>query len=295
MHPSPVWQTAFLFGALVFLVWQTLWGWRVGLFRGGINLAAILVSTVLGRLAAELAASPFGGLHTLSGLIAGLVVGGGLGIFAFLAIWFFGVVVFKRTEHHAFGPLRILWGAGGALFGFLIGLAIVSGSISVVRSLGALAELQVETASPDQPRPMRERVAVALVTLKQSLELGSIGHLLESIDILPSNFYELILQVGKLAGDQEKMARFLDYPPIQEVLKNPRIAELMSDPDFIRAARDKNFFMILNNKAVAAAIRDPLLAQQLQKVDLHAALKFAMEPPAPPHSSPSSPSPKKRR
>ena len=38
---------------------------------------------------------------------------------------------------------------------------------------------------------------------------------------------------------------------------------------------------ILNNQAVIAVLKDPVFAEQLRKVDLSAALKFALEPPLP--------------
>jgi hypothetical protein len=56
MGGSPFWQTAFLFASILILIWQTWRGWRAGLFRSGVNFAAILVSAVLGLLGAEVAA-----------------------------------------------------------------------------------------------------------------------------------------------------------------------------------------------------------------------------------------------
>ncbi len=295
MRGSPFWQTAFLFAGAIFLLWQTWRGWRAGLFRSGVNFAAIFVSTVFGLLAAEVAAAPFGGLRSLSGFLAGVVVGGGLGVFLFLAIWLIGALTFKQTEHYAFGPLRFIWGVGGALFGFLIGLALLLASISAVRSLGAFAESRVEgTESAEAPDP-HARLAVGLVKLKKSLELGRVGRLLASADPVPPQVYQLAAQIGTLTSDQEKMLRFLDYPGIQEILHNPRVVDLFADPDIIRAWQNKNFWNILNNPAVAALWKDPVLAEQLRKVDLPAALKFALEPPPPSQSPSPSPSPKKRR
>jgi hypothetical protein len=294
MRGSPFWQTAFLFAGAIFLAWQAWRGWRAGLFRSGVNLAAVLVSAALGCLAAELVAAPFGGLRSLPGLVAGVGVGGGLGIVLFGAIWFFGAVAFKRTEHHAFGPLRVLWGTGGALFGFLMGLAILLGSISIVRSLGTLADSRIEAGAPEPPRSVQASVA-GLVILKESLELGSTGRLLESVDILPPDFYELVHQIGRVTGDQERMRRFLDYPGIQKILRNPRVIELLNDPGLIRAAQEKDIFVVFNNKAVAAAAKDPALAEQLREVDLRAALKFALESPQTSPQPAVSPSPKKHK
>jgi hypothetical protein len=289
MRGEPFWQTAFLFAGAIFLLLQTWRGWRAGLFRSAVNFAAILVSVVFGLLAAELAAAPFGGLRYLLGFLAGVVVGGGLGCFLFFAIWLVGAITFKQTEHYAFGPVRFIWKVGGALFGFLIGLAVLLGSISIVRSLGAFAESRVEgTESAEAPIP-HARLAVGLVTLKKSLELGPAGRFLASADPLPAQFYELAAQIGTLTSDQAKMVRFLNYPGIQEVLQNPRVVNLSNDPDFVRAWQEKNVWKIFNNQAVAAALKDPVVAEQLRKVDLSAALKFALEPP------PTSPSPPGRK
>jgi hypothetical protein len=293
-HGSPLWQTALFFAGVIFLLWEIWRGWRVGVVRSGMDLAAILVSTSLGLLAAKLAAVPFGGLGNLPGFLAGIVVGGGLGIFLFAAIWILGAVLFKRTEHQGSGVFRILWGAGGAFFGLLVGLAVLWGGISIVRSLGTFAESRVET-KPDKPRPAQPQVAGGLLTLKESLELGSAGRFLESVDALPPDFYEFVLQIGKVTNDQQTMLRFLEYPGIQKILQNPRILDLMNDPSVIRASREKNIFLLLGNKTVAAAVEDPALAEQLKKVDLRAALKFALESPPTSHSPSPAPSPKKRK
>jgi hypothetical protein len=296
MSEFPFWQTAFLFAGAIFLLWQTWRGWRAGLFRSGVNFAAIFVSAVFGLLVAEIAAAPFGGVRYLPGFLAGLVVGGGLGVFLLFAIWLMGALTFKQTEHYAFGPLWFIWGVGGALFGFLIGLAILLATVSLIRTLGALAEVRLATQEPSAPQPeTTRRLTNGLATLKKSLELGSPGRLLESVDVLPPDFYELVAQIGRLTSDPEKMQRFLDYPAIQDVLQNPRVVDLFTDPDVVRAWQNKDVLKILNNQAVAAVWKDPVFAQQLRKVDLSAALKFALEPPSASPSPASFPSPRKHR
>ena len=289
-HGSPLWQTALICAGILFLLWQIWRGWRAGVIRSGMQLAAILVSASLGLLAAKLAAIPFGGVGSLPGFLAGVVVGGGLGIFLLVAIWILGVVLFKRTDHQGSGLFRFLWGAGGAFFGLCFGLAVLWGGVSLVRSLGTFAESRVESR-PDKPRPAPERVTGGLLTLKESLELGSAGRFLESVDALPPDFYELVLQIGKVTSDKKSMRRFLQYPGIQEILENPRIVDLMNDPGVIRASQEKSVFPLLSSKAVAAAVADPVLAEQFRKIDLRAALKFALESPSPAQA----PSPRNRR
>ena len=289
-HGSPLWQTTLIFAGILFLLWQIWRGWRAGVIQSGMHLAAILVSASLGLLAAKLVAIPLGGVGSLPGLLAGVVLGGGLGIFLFFAIWILGAVLFKRTEHQGSGFLWFLWGAGGAFFGLLFGMAVLWGGVSLVRSLGTFAESRAES-QPERPRPAQERVTGSLLTLKESLELGSAGRFLESVDALPPDFYELVLQIGKVTSDQKTMLRFLQYPGIQAMIENPRIVDLMNDPSVIRASKEGSLFPLLTSEAVAAAVADPILAEQLRKIDLRDALKFALESPSP---SPA-PSPKNRK
>lgn len=297
-----------LLASVLFLLWETWRGWRAGLVRSGMQLAAIVLSSVVGYAAAQVAAAPFGGLRDVTGFCVGAAVGGGLALVVFLLIWILGAVLFKRTEHQGSGLIRIFWGFGGAIFGFLLGILLLWGGISVVRALGALGEARVaataaqeRAASAQAPAgqavfrskevPASRRASAAdgiasgLATLKQSLELGPAGKFVESVDVLPPDFYELLVQIGQVTGDQDTMLRFLQYPGIQEIIQSPRIVELVNDPAVIKAAQDRNFLGLMGNKALLKAVEDPELAKQLGSIDLRAALKFALE------SAPASPSP----
>jgi hypothetical protein len=291
---SPIWQTALFFAAILFLFWQIWRGWHAGLVRSGMFFAAIFVSLSLGCLAAKLVAMPLGGLDNPPGFIAGAIVGCLFGSSLFVTIWILGAVLFKRTKHQGSSVFRVFWGAGGALFGLLTGLAVLWGSLSIVRTLGAFAESRAQ-ARLEKPRPANPGVADGLLALKESLELGSPGRLLASVDPLPPDYYELVLQIGKLTNNQQAMLRFLEYPGLQKILENPRIVDLINDPSVTRASNEKNIFLLVGNKAVAAAVADPVLVEQLRKVDLRAALKFALEslPPSPAPSQ--APSPTKRK
>jgi hypothetical protein len=274
-HGSPLLQTALFSAAILFLLCGIWRGWRAGLARSGLCFGGLLVSLSIGCLTAKLIAVPLGGLNSPAGFLGGALVGGALGIFLFVAIWIVGAVLFKRTKHQA-GIFRIFWGAGGAFFGLLLGLAMLWGGILGIRAFGTFAESRAEA----EPR------LTGLVALKESLELGSAGRFLEAVDPLPADFYEVIVQIGRVTADQEARLRFLDYPEIRQIRRNARIIELMNDPGVIQASTERNFFLLLNNKAVAAALTDRKLAEQLNQVDLRAALKFALESP----QAPSSPS-----
>jgi len=283
-HGSPFWQGVLFFAAILFLIWEIWRGWRAGVVRSGVHLAAFVFSGLIGLAAARIAAMPFGGFGQAAGIFAGFAAGAGVGVVVFFLIWFMGALLFKRTEHQGSGLIRLFWGLGGAFFGLLVGLFILWSGISLVRGLGALAQSRVETPRQEnetQPAPP-PRVASGLVTLKESLELGPAGKFVQAVDPIPPDFYDLILQIGKLTNDQETMLRFIQYPGVQEVMQSPRMVELVNDPAIINASEKRDFLGLLSNKALLAAVQDPVLAEQLKKIDLRAALKFALEPPAPP-------------
>jgi len=289
-HGSPFWQGMLLLAAALFLVWETWRGWRAGVVRSAISLLAIVLSAVVGFLAAQVAAAPFGGFTDVVGFVVGAFVGGILAVVVFFLVWLLGALLFKRTEHQSSGIFRFLWGAGGAAIGLVVGLVIVWSSISVVRALGALAQARVETANKQaqiQAQPAAPpRVASGLVTLRESLELGPAGKFVQAVDPLPADFYVLIEQMGRLSGDQELMLRFIQYPGIQDLMQNPKIVELINDPTVIKAAENRDVFSLMANKALLSAVEDPDLAAELKKIDLRAALKYALENPGAPSPTP---------
>ncbi len=284
---SLFWQAVLFFLALLFLAWETWRGWRRGVIRSGINLAAFVVSSFVGTIAAQWVAKPLGGMGELSGLIPGVLVGLVLGFATMVAIWLFGAIAFKRTEHQGSGMIKVLWGGGGAFFGFAQGVILLLGAVIIVRMLGALGESRVASAQavravdPNSPRAHSPAVANQLATLKQSLEMGPAGKVVESVDIIPTDAYELFGGVNRVINDPATMARFIEYPGIQELMKSPKLSALLNDPSVMKAAQERDFLSMMNSKALRAAVDDPDLGTQLRKIDLKAALKFALETPTP--------------
>lgn len=297
----------FLF-AILFLVFETWRGWRAGFARASLNLAAVVLGSLVGYFAAQMTAAPFGGFKDAGGLIAGLVVGVGLGVFVFLVLWLTGIIFFKRTDHQATGAFRLFWGAGGAFFGFLLGALVLWSFIPMVRGLGALAEARVNIskdataaapsaqttsgnpgahggqAVPPATPPPPPAIAVNMLKLKESLELGPAGKFVESVDLIPADYYTLIVQVGQIAGDPHAMMRFIEYPGIMDIMKNPKVAALLTDPRYQSAQENgisQTLTALMADPRLRAAAEDPALAEQLKKIDMRAALKFALEKPTP--------------
>lgn len=285
-------------GAVLFILLETWRGWKAGLVRSGLHLAAIGLSTFLGYHAAQIAAAPLGGFKEMSGILTGVVVGLAVTAIVFVVMWILSVVLFKKTEHQSSGIFRMLWGLGGAFFGLCLGLLIVWGGVSIVRGLGSFAEARAQApahrtapGAPDTAATApKSGFASSLVTMKDSLEMGPIGKAVSATDPLSPDIYEIIQQVGAITSDPDVMMRFIEYPDIQRIVQNPKIAELLSDPSIIKAGQSQNLLGLMSNPALLSAVQDPAFAEELKKVDLRAALKFALEKPnASPAPSPERP------
>ncbi|MEI6280013.1 MAG: CvpA family protein [Verrucomicrobiae bacterium] len=280
---SPFWQgMIFLFAALL-LLWEIWGGWRRGVIRSAIHFSAFVFSGILGILAGQATAFVVEKVLPGYGFLSGLLAGSLVTLVVLALALLLGAILFKRTEHQPSGLVRMLYGAGGAFFGLLTGLVLVWGGITLIRTFGVAAQV----AMAGRPGKSDSPLAKAMLTLKESLELGPAGKVVESVDVLPPEIYGMIVRVGKLTSDREAMVRFLDYPGAQEILRNPRMAALLNNPAVARAAEQKNFLFLMRNRELFEAVQDPALQKQLSEFNLQKALDYAFP------AAQASPAPKK--
>jgi len=258
--------------AVLFLLWELWAGWRRGVIRGGVHFFAFVLSGTIGFLAGQIVAKVIDKVFPGYGLFAGLFFGAILTLLILALALILGAILFKRTAQQPSNTIRILFGAGGAFFGLLTGLFILWGGLSIVRTFGTIAESSAN-AEPGKSTPAINR---SLVTLKDSLELGPVGRALESVDLIPPQTYDLIQRVGKLTSDQDAMMRFLDYPGMQEIMQNPRMAALVNDPKIAEAASHRDIFTLIRNKKLIDAATDPEFSKLLMNLDLQKALDYAL-------------------
>jgi len=278
---SPFWQNVLLYSAAVFMLWEIYAGWRRGLIRGGLHFGAFVASGLLGMLVGQTVAAVVGVVLPGVAFLAGLLTGAAAALVILSACLFLGAVLIKRTSQQPPGLVRWVFGAGGAVFGLLIGLFILWGAVSIIRTSGALAKSgMVGQKSQDAPASAR-----TFAMLKDSLEMGPVGDIVESIDILPSQAYENMTRLGQLAKNKDAMMLFLDYPGVQEIVTHPRIQALMQDPVVIQSAENKNFLALIQSRSVLNAATDPSLQKLIMSLDLEKALDYAM----PPKQNPTSP------
>ena len=284
---SPEWQRYIFLAATIFLIWEVWRGWRLGAVRGLLRLAALFCAWIGGSTAAGATGTIVAFFSKVPPLIAPGVAGLTVGIGIYIGISLLAGLLFKKTEHHK-GVVRWGFGLGGAVCGFIFGLLFLWAGITLIRGLGACGELRIMQARNEGRSAGTEKAALFLIKLKESLELGTTGKSLKRADPLPAAFYDNIVKISMVAGDQQALERFCQYPETLKIIANPKVAAIIQDPALEKAAEKKNILPLLQNKNVQAAANDPRLLEQLKAFDLTAALDFALTPEVKPaNGSPS--------
>src|ERR1700756_1776511 len=139
---SPQWQGAVLLCSGLWILISMLRGWTTGLMR---QLTAIVAFVVAAFLVLHFTSNLAEYLHRdVPGFfqipIAALLIW----IISYNGILLVGRILFKRTRDQESLPVRIIYGAGGALLGFAYGLFFIWSILMGVRVIGRIAENQIE-------------------------------------------------------------------------------------------------------------------------------------------------------
>ncbi len=262
---SWLWLAAGLY--LLFEIWR---GWRRGVMRHGMSVLALIVAGGVGWIFAWMTGFasdrviplPYPGGRLIFGLIAALAF-----YFAAVAL---SSLLFKKTAQQPAGIVRLFYGAGGGLFGLIFGLLILWGGISIFRTMGAVAEARQSAVGDEQ-----------LVAIKETLEAGTTGSLVEQVDIVPSNIYALITKLLRVTQSPEATARFFAFPQTQQFLTQPKIMELFTDPAVAAAASEGNYFSLMTSPKLAEIASDPEVQESFTGFELEKALDYALQESAP--------------
>lgn len=281
LEASPFWQTAFLVFVLVAVGWCVWNGWRVGVVRAAFSMVGLLVGCLVGMGVGTAVGAVVGAAAPVYGGILGIVVGTVAGLAAYVGVAFLSALLFKRTAQQRTTLLRLIYGGGGALIGVFAGVSVLWGALFFVRGFGGVLETSVEGRSGSNPFPIPEPVARGLVKLKRSVEIGDTGRFLESIDVMPKEFYRTLDKAGAVVSRPAALRRFFEYPPIIEIMRDPKIVAITYDSNVADATREQQVAALLRNPKIIQAVNDPGLIGKLQKIDIEKALDYALRPPAP--------------
>ena len=289
---STLWQIVFLSFAAVLLLLEVIRGYRLGLprqlMRGAAIIAAYAAAYFGGQLLVPLLQPilkwPDFILSMIGGAIVALVV---YGLIATL-----GSILFKRTAQHGSSAVRLVYGLSGALTGIVFGLFFLWLILVGIRSVGAIADAQVQ-AHPrtDTPPPSSradkslalenldtDSLTSFLARLKNSVELGSIGGLLKKTDVTPPAVYQTLKDAGTVCANPESARRFLSFPGAVELSEHPKIVALRNDPEIADLIRQGRIMELLQHPRVLAAANDPTLVERVKQFDIKKALEFAAHP-----------------
>lgn len=278
---SPFWQNAFLVAVLVAFGWCVWNGWRLGIVRALWSILAMSVAGVAGVFVGTLVGGVALAVIPSFSAMVGVAAGALTALFAYLACSFVGGLLFKRTSQQPTATLRLGFGLGGAALGAVSGLFLFWAALLFVRGLGGLCEGTVAGQDDFYALPIPEPAARTLVRLKKSVEAGDTGRVLDSLDVMPEEFYRVIGKFGRLAADPEAVQRFADEPEIAQVLADTRFADLIRDPEVQEIVRSRHSEALLGNSKMLQAMKDPGLLAKLQKIDIEKALDRALSPPKP--------------
>jgi Colicin V production protein len=286
---SPLWQTVFLSFACVLILFEVVRGWRLGLMRQLIRAVAI---------AAAYASAIFGGKFLLPMLrpflkvpdIVIVAIGGAiLAFIVYFVIATVGAILFKRTGQQSPGAVRFLYGICGAIAGIFFGLFSVWLVVIGIRSLGAIAEANVQAHAAHKAAslsrtthqisaPTEPPIAETMAKLKRSIELGPVGQVVRGADIVPVSTYETLGKVGNVFSNPQSAERFLSYPGAKELTENPKIVALRDDPEIIRMIQEGRLLDLLHDSRIIDAVNDPALANGLKSFQFQSALDYATKP-----------------
>jgi hypothetical protein len=271
---SWLWLAAGLY--LLFEAWR---GWRRGVVRHGVSVFALLTAGGIGWIFAWMTGAISDRVIPLPPPAGRAIFGLAAGLAFYVAAVVLSSLLFKKTSQQNAGLVRLFYGLGGAFFGLIFGLLVLWGGVTLFRTLGAVAEGRQELAA--EGGPVAPSTAGGLVAVKESLERGEAGGLVEKVDILPTSFYGALTKLVQVTGSPEAAARLFAYPPLQELLSQPKVAAIFTDPTVARAAAEGNYFALLSSSRLAAAASDPEVQKSFTGFDWQKALDYALQESAP--------------
>ncbi len=287
---SPTWQSIFLAVAAMLILLEIFRGWRLGLPRQLVRIGAIILAYMTALFGGQHLLPLLRPLVRLPDLVLSGIGGAILALLVYIVVTSLGTILFKRTGQQESGIVRLVYGMTGAVIGLFFGAFLIWLLVVGIRSVGAIAEAQVNAQTrvpalleqPERPartvRRMAEPSAVtaSLAKLKQSLELGPVGDVVKQTDVLPTGIYETLGKVGEVFARPERAQRFLTYPGIAELTDHPKILALRADPEITSMLENGRLLDLVRDERLIEAANDPELAAQVKKFDFRAALDYAL-------------------
>lgn len=286
---STLWQIIFLSFAAVLLLLEIVRGYRLGLPRQLMRALAIIAAYAAAYFGGQLLLPLLQPVLKWPDFILSMIGGAIIALVVYGLIASLGSILFRRTAQHSSSGVRLVYGLSGALTGIVFGLFFLWLILVGIRSVGSIADAEVQARPRAQAPPPSARsdqshaletldadsLTAFLARLKNSVELGSVGNLLKKTDVTPPAVYQTLKEAGTVCANPESARRFLSFPGAVELSEHPKIVALRNDPEIAELIRQGRILELLQHPRVLAAANDPTLVERVKKFDLKKALEFA--------------------
>ena len=283
------WQGAFFVGAALFVAFAAWHGWRLGIVRQIISILALASSYIIGYYGGGVLGPVLHRFLDFPERVLAVIGAAVLGLIIYFSMTLVGAIAFKKTAQQSVGLIRFGYGASGAVFGALYGMFLVWITVLAIRLLGSVAETQISVAKnphlslgkpTPKPPPSTPPSAVVrgLAHMKQSLEQGTAGAMVQQVDPIPGTLYSVLHKLGMMVSDEKSVNRFLAYPGVKPLLAHPKIAALQNDPDITRDIINRNYFALIRNRHIITAANDAEIGELMRRFEFEKALDFAIHP-----------------
>jgi len=278
---SSTWQTVFLSFAVVLILFEMIRGWRLGLMRQLVRVAAVAAAYAAFYFGGDLLVPLLRSSLKIPDIVISAVAGIILAVTVYGIIASLGAILFKRTAQQGSGVLRLVYGLSGALLGICFGAFFIWLLLVGIRSAGSIADAQVQAQSTlphkvsPEPNLDADSVMRLLARLKNSVELGRVGDLVKRTDAMPTGELQTLREMGTVLANPETVRKFLDSPGARELSEHPRIVALRNDPEIAEMLAERRLIELLRDPRIVDAMNDPSLAAQVKRFDLKKALDHA--------------------
>jgi membrane protein required for colicin V production len=294
---SPVCQAVFLSFAVVLILFEVVRGWRLGLLRQLMRLAALVAAYAAAFFGGRLLVPMARPVLKMPDIVLSALGGAALAFVAYAVVSSIGAMLFKRTGEQDSRIVQLIYGFAGAIVGLFFGVFALWLIVVSVRAVGAVADAQIRIRSAtayagysatSHALEVRQRFlgesneesaafAASLARLKNSLELGRLGNAVKQMDPVSQKSYETLAKVAAVFSSPERARKFLSFPGARQLSEHPKIVALRDDPEISEMIMQRRFLDLLQNQRIIDAANDPALANRIKNFDFQRALDYAAE------------------
>ena len=285
-------KIAYYSAAVLFVAALGWSGWRQGVLRQLMTLAAIACAYAAAYFGASSAAPVFAFLK-YPPQVTTLIGGTAVGCATFLGLHGLRRWLFKRTAQQKNPTVRLSYGILGAILGVVFGSLVFLLTTGLVRAVSAVAksrlgDIEKENHAapillPEEPGPLVRNFA----KLGTALDEGKSGEFLQRYDAVPAtHVFATLAKLGIMVSRPEAVDRFLAYPGVEKLASHPKLVAVKDDPEIAEMLIHHSFVRLLRHEKVLALANDSEFSALMKQMEFEKALDFALKPATAPGVGP---------